>query len=214
MSKVYIYVVARDFGFAPNPFHGICTLATCKPKIRNVAKVDDWVIGVGGGKLNATGRCVFGMRVTRKMTFNEYWLSEEFRDKRPVRNGSKKMMLGDNIYFKDNNNVWSQAHSHHSLIDGTLNEHNLKRDTSSNYVLASSHFYYFGNAAPDIPPAILQGLGFENKVGHRTYTLDQATHIIQWLESHQSDALNLVSSDPFNFDKSEAHYSVFNNKIT
>ena len=34
MSRVYMYVVDRDFGFAPNPFHGVRTLATCKPPIR------------------------------------------------------------------------------------------------------------------------------------------------------------------------------------
>lgn len=43
--KLYSYVVARDFGFAPNPFHGYCTLATCKPDIRATASVGDWVIG-------------------------------------------------------------------------------------------------------------------------------------------------------------------------
>src|SRR5712671_5339411 len=32
--RLYSYVVARDFGFAPNPFFGVCTLATCKPDIR------------------------------------------------------------------------------------------------------------------------------------------------------------------------------------
>src|SRR5437016_3976950 len=73
MSKVYIYVVDRDFGFAPNPFHGICTLATCKPGIRKMASVGDWVIGLGGGRLKARGRCIFAMRVSRKLTFNEYW---------------------------------------------------------------------------------------------------------------------------------------------
>lgn len=31
---LYSYVVAHDFGFAPNPFDGLCTLATCKPDIR------------------------------------------------------------------------------------------------------------------------------------------------------------------------------------
>jgi len=48
MNSVFIYVVDRDFGFAPNPFHGYCTLATCKAKIRNQARVGDWVIGNGG----------------------------------------------------------------------------------------------------------------------------------------------------------------------
>src|SRR5687767_10285479 len=101
MGKVYIYVVARDFGFAPNPFHGYCTLATCKPGIRSKAEVNDWVIGIGGRRLKATGRCIFAMRVSKRITFNEYWSDPTYRDKKPVRNGSCKMMVGDNIYHYD-----------------------------------------------------------------------------------------------------------------
>ena len=41
---LYSYVITRDYGFAPNPFGGICTLATCKPGIRNHATVGDWVV--------------------------------------------------------------------------------------------------------------------------------------------------------------------------
>jgi hypothetical protein len=51
MANVYVYVVDRDFGFAPNPFYGVLTLATCKPRIRSVASMGDWVIGVGGARL-------------------------------------------------------------------------------------------------------------------------------------------------------------------
>lgn len=39
MAKGYSYVVARDFGFAPNPFNGFLTLATCKPKSENGLKL-------------------------------------------------------------------------------------------------------------------------------------------------------------------------------
>src|SRR5580704_1500930 len=84
MSKVYIYVVDRDFGFAPNPFHGYCTLATCKPQIRARAQLGDWVIGMGGARLKATGRCVFAMRITETLSFNDYWFRPEHLDKRPV----------------------------------------------------------------------------------------------------------------------------------
>ena len=73
MSRVYMYVVKGDFGFAPNPFHGACTLATCKPPIRKGARVGDWVIGMGGSRLNATGRCIYAMEVTQAFTFNGYW---------------------------------------------------------------------------------------------------------------------------------------------
>ena len=39
--------MTRDYGFAPNPFFGFCTLANCKPKIRKSANVGDWIIGTG-----------------------------------------------------------------------------------------------------------------------------------------------------------------------
>jgi hypothetical protein len=110
MAEAFIYVVDRDLGFAPNPFHRYCSLATCKPRIRNKAAVGDWVIGMGGRRLKATGRCVFAMKVTQKVTFNQYWHSPEFNDKRPVRNGTVVMMVGDNIYHQDGDGNWQQAH--------------------------------------------------------------------------------------------------------
>lgn len=214
MPNVYIYVVARDLGFAPNPFHGVCTLATCKPGIRNTAAVGDWIFGVGGTRLRAVGCLVFAMKVTQKMTFNDYWLSDQFKSKKPIRNGSKKTMLGDNIYFQKDDSIWQQAHSHHSLDDGSLNEYNLKRDTQSKNVLISKHFYYFGSSAPAIPAEILTELNYRNIHGHRKFSLLLASKLVEWLENSYSTSLNRVSADPFDFDKSEAHYSVETNKMT
>ena len=71
--KLHSYVVARDYGFAPNPFFGICTLATCKPGIRGVAQIGDWVVGTGSKKHRREKHIVYAMRVTMAMTFNEYW---------------------------------------------------------------------------------------------------------------------------------------------
>lgn len=31
MNKACFYVMTVDTGFAPNPFHGVCTLAACTP---------------------------------------------------------------------------------------------------------------------------------------------------------------------------------------
>jgi hypothetical protein len=79
---------------------------------------------------------------------NDYWNGPEFRDKRPVRNGSKKMLVGDNIYFYDAASIkWHQADSHHSNEDGSVNLHNLKHDTKVDAVLVSDRFYYFGDLA-------------------------------------------------------------------
>ncbi|MBC9911042.1 hypothetical protein [Chitinophaga varians] len=212
MKNVYIYVVARDFGFAPNPFHGICSLATCKPNIRNTAQVDDWIIGVGGGALRATGKCIYAMKVTQKITFDEYWNNAEFRSKKPARNGSKKTLVGDNIYYKKDG-LWQQAHSHHSNPDGTINEHNLERDTGSEFVLLSKNFYYFGSNAPVIPERILTDIGYKNKRNHRKYPYSQARGLVEWIEKNYSTSLNIVLANPFNFEISVAHYSAKTDKI-
>jgi len=219
MSKIYIYVVVRDFGFAPNPFHGYCTLATCKPKIRNSAEVKDWVIGMGGcmdsSRVNATGRCIFAMHITEKITFNEYWTNPIFLDKKPIRNGSQKMMVGDNIYYHDSSsNEWSQADSHHSMADGSVNLDNLNKDTSSKNVLISQHFLYFGREAPVVPHELLNTIGYKNGIGHRVFNENTTgvRTLIDWLYSQGS--LNQVISDPFDFSDSEKRYSVNDNKIS
>ncbi|MEI6947329.1 hypothetical protein V9K67_09055 [Paraflavisolibacter sp. H34] len=215
MSKVYIYVVARDFGFAPNPFHGVCSLATCKPQIRNTAAIDDWVFGVGGSRLKATGKCIFAMKVTRKVSFNQYWENPEFLNKKPVRNGSKVMMLGDNIYYQNNDTkAWTQALSHHSNPDGSINQYNLDRDTKSSNVLLSTHFYYFGKSAPLVPPYILQEIGYRNRRGHSVFDYNTAIKLVDWVEEEYKDRLNLVLSDPFDFHRSHSHYSTKTNRIT
>jgi len=214
MPRVYIYVVDRDFGFAPNPFHGLCSLATCKPDIRNTAQIEDWIFGVGGKNLKATGRCIFAMKITQKITFNEYWTDKQYNDKKPVRNGSKKMMLGDNIYYQDNANIWHQAHSHHSLSNGNENTYNLNRDTKSKNVLISNHFYYFGSSAPVIPENIFIELNYRNRIGHRVFDLAIAKNIVKWVEENFKESINLVLADPFNFDQCHAHYSVQTNAIS
>jgi hypothetical protein len=71
--KLHSYVVARDYGFAPNPFFGVCTLATCKPGIRKVAQIGDWVVGTGSKKRKRDKRIVYAMRVTGAITFSQYW---------------------------------------------------------------------------------------------------------------------------------------------
>nr|VFK20813.1 MAG: hypothetical protein BECKLPF1236B_GA0070989_12264 [Candidatus Kentron sp. LPFa] len=98
---LFSYVVARDYGFAPNPFFGVCTLATCKPRIRKAATIGDWVIGTGSKKNDRQGVLVYVMRVSEAMTFNEYWSDARFLRKIPNLRGSKKQAFGDNIYYRD-----------------------------------------------------------------------------------------------------------------
>ncbi|WP_233342966.1 hypothetical protein [Burkholderia cepacia] len=210
MPKVYIYVVDRDFGFAPNPFHKLCTLATCKPIIRRVAQEGDWIIGMGGSRLNATGRCVFAMRVSSSITFNEYWENPLYRDKKPVRNGSKKMMVGDNIYHQVSGN-WTQLNSHHSHPDGSPNVHNVRNDTQTNAVLVSDYFFYFGASAIEIPVDLLQKINYRNARHHRVFDLSDVEPILKFIESNFTS--NRVLGDPFDFETASARYSAKDNKV-
>lgn len=152
--RLFSYVVARDYGFAPNPFHGNCTLATCKPIIRRVAEIGDWVVGTGSSKRNRKGFLVYAMRVTEAMTFNEYWTDDRFARKRPNLRGSKKQAFGDNIYFKGDAVEWEQQDSHHSYQNGAPNPLNIQNDTQTDRVLISTDYAYWGGSGPKIPQAL------------------------------------------------------------
>lgn len=183
----YSYVISRDFGFAPNPFGRHCTLATCKPIIRRNAHIGDWVFGITPKSKGTGNKLVFGMKVTQKITYNEYWDSPVFQYKKPVLNGSLKQMYGDNIYHKDDNNNWFQANSHHSKENGEINYDNLNRDTKGEYVLISEHFFYFGTSCVDIP----FNLKSEFSVGRAQKKVEEqfALQVIEWLERNYENGL-------------------------
>ncbi len=148
--KFYSYVIPRDFGFAPNPYFGYCTLATCKPRIRKAAKIGDWIGAYGASRTKISGKLVVLMQVEEILTFDEYWRDCRFRSKRPVFNKSIMHMYGDNIYHHLGD-MWIQEPSHHSNIDGSINYINLNKDTQTDNVLISTNFFYFGNNAIDVP---------------------------------------------------------------
>ncbi|MET4258748.1 hypothetical protein ABIC09_003698 [Bradyrhizobium sp. S3.12.5] len=152
--SIYSYVVRYDSGFAPNPFYEFCTLATCKPGIRQHAKVGDWVIGGGSGNksIQRAGYLVYAMRVSETLSFDEYDSDPRFIKKKPYRNGSRKQSCGDNIYSRSKvPGPWCQRDSFHSLLDGSTNSKHVGRDTRVNRILVSNDFIYFGGAGPFVP---------------------------------------------------------------
>lgn len=154
MSKGYSYIISRDYGFAPNPFHGFLTLATCKPTIRKNASIEDFIIG------NATARqknkLIFIAKVSNIVTFDEYWSNPLYKCKRPIMNGSTKYLYGDNIYHHLDSGELMQENSHHSLANGSVNIYNLKRDTGkTDRVLICEDFIYLGKSMIDVPDAFI-----------------------------------------------------------
>ncbi len=162
--KYYSYVIPRDYGFAPNPYFGYCTLATCKPRIRKSAQIGDWIAAYGGAGTEVHKKLVVLMRVDEVLSFDQYWNDKRFVKKRPVFNRSMSCMYGDNIYHHINEK-WTQELSHHSMVDGSINYVNLNRDTQTDRVLVTTQFYYFGNNAIEIPKEfeVLIGSGRNHK---------------------------------------------------
>ena len=147
---LYCYKIIRDYGFAPNPFFGYCTLAYCKPHIRKYCKIGDWIAGFGGKNTIVPYKMVYLMQVSEKMTFDQYWIDSRFGRKKPYFFGSLKQCYGDNVYHHNEDGIWIQENCHHSYEDST-NYKNLNTDTSVDAVAVSGKYWYFGDGAIVLP---------------------------------------------------------------
>jgi len=180
---VFTYIVTRDYGFAPNPFPPYCTLAACKPLIRRHANVGDWIIGCGSNASSSRFRnsIIYAMQVSEKCSFDEYWNDPRFEYKKPVMNGSKKLKYGDNIYHRlPGEEEFTQEDSHHSLPGGVRNELNYKRDLSTDAVLVSERYWYWGSSAILLPGDLSPLCGV--KRNHRKFDYSNDSALIDMLE--------------------------------
>ena len=149
--RLFSYKITHDTGFAPNPFHGFCTLATCKPQIRKSKRVGDWIAGFTSKTLcgDAVGdeRLVYLMKVTDKVELEDYWQDSRFRKKRPrLRSNKVEDKTGDNIYQpKAEGGFLQMPNMNHDV-------HEMQHDLSGKYALIGEVFYYFGRDAIFLPP--------------------------------------------------------------
>ena len=144
-----------DTGFAPNPFGCSLTLATCKPGIRNAAKVGDWVAGFTSSRLAGhdigSERLVYLMRVAEKLLLRDYFLDPRFEGKKPdLGTDGPEAKAGDNIYRPLSCDAAS-AGDFEQLANGNHGPRHSERDVGGNFVLVSDEFYYFGGSALAVP---------------------------------------------------------------
>jgi hypothetical protein len=156
--RLFSYKMTHDTGFAPNPFGGLLSLATCKPKIRKHKLVGDWIAGFTSNSLNkekvGDEKLIYLMKVTGKITFQEFWSSKKFASKKPNINADKIMdKIGDNIYKPKNKNP-KKITDYTQIKNVNHKEKHMKKDLSGEYVLLSDCFYYFGVNAVDLPKKI------------------------------------------------------------
>ncbi len=187
--SLFSYVVRYDVGFAPNPFFGVCSLATCKQDVRRVAQVNDWIVGTGSRRNGKAGNLVYAMRISEIVNFQQYWDDQRFSAKRPNLRGSRMQQFGDNIYHRDPHRVWIQENSRHSKDDGSVEERHLLRDTKSERVLLGDEFYYFGGDGPVIPEWLRTDYGFDvvhaGPAYRSKFTSEHLLATVQWVQSHE-----------------------------
>ncbi|MBQ2045957.1 MAG: hypothetical protein II260_02070 [Muribaculaceae bacterium] len=142
--KMWSYRIVHDKQFAPNPFKGVLTLATCKPLIRRSKESESgvWLAGfaaysVKDGLRPKKGRelLIYLAKISEVMTMQDYWT--KYPQKRAQKCGEEfEEYYGDNIYDE---NLHLVNDNHHKDWD-------FKRDISGKNVLICKEFYYF---APD-----------------------------------------------------------------
>jgi len=133
------------------------------PVIRKAANIVDWIFGTGSKAKGLNGKLIYAMKVSEKLTFDQYWNDYRFSFKKTVMNGSLVQMYGDNIYHHAEDSTWHQTDSHHAKEDGSINMINLRKDTSGIYSLISNEFFYFGEACIEIPTNITKHICWDRQ---------------------------------------------------
>ena len=202
MPKLYTYVVYHDTGFAPNPYHGYCTIACCKPHIRRSARVGDWIVGIGAASKGRGGLAVFAMQVIVTLSFEDYWDDPAFEAKRPCMESGVVEAVGDNIYHRHGmTGDWIQEPSQHSNADGSPGGSNMSKDLSVDRVLVGEVFTYWGGDGPSLPSFAGEQL-FAGQ-GHKfKYRPEVVTEFLDWYDDLGTQG---VVGEPADLAIAEAH---------
>ncbi len=166
---LYCYKMTHDTGFAPNPYHGVLTLATCKPTIRRCAEEGYWISGwaanvVQGKKQKYTDkaqRLIFLAKVEKVISYKDYWEETEkvySKKKQPTKSkekgkecfkscGNRIVTNNEDIAFCGDN-IYEPIKGKNNEFEQHENPHhdnaNKAHDLSGKNVLICNDFYYFG----------------------------------------------------------------------
>ena len=184
--RLFSYKLTHDTGFAPNPFWGALTLATCKPDFRRSKRAGDWIAGFTSDKLcgDQVGRerLIFLMKIDQKVSIADYYREPRFQRKIPDMSAQKGThKAGDNIY-RPLCPYPTTASDFDLVCNRNHNEKQKVRDVSGKNVLIGTEFVYFGRNALSIPahlrPDVPKG---QSAQGTRTHDVARARKFIDFV---------------------------------
>ena len=132
--NIYVYKLMTDNGGAPCVWHGLLSLAICKPKIRKVAKIESLIFAFGAKHYDE--RLIYAAKVTEKLEFGDYYRKPKYA-KRP-----------DCIYRDILGQPQRKQNArYHNQSDERKKDVGLNFQNAS--VLLSEDFRYFGKNGTD-----------------------------------------------------------------
>jgi hypothetical protein len=157
MNKACFYVMTVDTGFAPNPFHGVCTLAACTPN-HSKANLEEGDLIAGCFRSQGVSKLVYVMEVEKVLNLNDYWRDSRFACKKPSKNGTPEEQAGDNLYHH-HKRQWVQHRDarYHRKPPQERFDLSVKprpvwmKDVRGNKVFVGKQFVYFGVKAITLP---------------------------------------------------------------
>jgi len=136
--------MTADTGFAPNPFHGWCTLGLCTPNHQNAQLKRGDIIAGFFAQQEGYG-LVYAMRVDEILCFDEYYRDRRFAAKKPQSSGGWASICGDNIYYLERGTRWAQ----HPRARYHTKPWEQEKDTRHPVVFIGKDFCYFGERASE-----------------------------------------------------------------
>ncbi len=183
--KLFSYKLTHDTGFAPNPFRGFLTIATCKPGIRRSKCPGAWIAGFTSralcGDRIGEERLIFIVKISEKCSLAEYFNDPRFSNKKPNQVLSKQVCrVGDNIYRPLRLKPMTES-DFEQLPNPYHNYANKARDISGKSVLIGTEFVYFGRNAIQVPPDLRPRLPVgQSAYGVATPDVEQALKFIEF----------------------------------
>lgn len=160
--RIWRFTITYDDGMAPCSQDGMLSLLSCKRRVREWAKVGDWLVAYRQKHL---GGISFVGRVSRKMTIGDYQL--EFPDRR------------DAVYRRIGYNADGSEQLERLRLDYHPEQELWERDMNGRFVLLFDPYWYWGCDGHTPPEFVMDMVHYRGQKAATTPAQLQA--LTEWL---------------------------------